>query len=239
MPAPAPARVPALAALPALVLVLTGCGGSGGEGAQAEEPTPQEVLTAAKTSFDEAASVRVELSTESTPESGNGVLGATGTLTQAPAFDGEVRVLLNSLSLTAPVISVDDEVFAQIALLGSGWTLIDPAEYGAPDPADFADPETGLSSLLTQLDGLEEGGQTRDGETILTTYTGTLPGSALAGIIPSAEESADYPTTVGIDDAGFATAVEVTGPFFADGTDVTYDLTFDDYGDEVPIEAPE
>lgn len=232
-------RARALALLPALALVggvLAGCGGE--EEVEADEPTPAEVMEQAKTNFDDAGSVRLDLATESSPESGTGVLGAEGVLTQAPAFDGEVRVLLNSLSATVPVISVDGDVHAQIPLV-PGWTVIDPEEYGAPDPAGFADPETGLSSLLTQIDGLEEGEQTRDGDTILTTYTGELPGAAVEGIIPSADAEATYPTVVGIDDDGFASAVRITGPFFGDGVEVRYDLTFSEYGAEVTVEAPE
>lgn len=217
-------------------LVLAGCGG--GDDAEPEQ-TPDEVMAEAKANFDEAGAVRIDLATDATPESGNGVLGAEGVLTDAPAFEGDVRILLNSLAATVPVVAVDGDVFAQIPLLGSGWTPIDPVEYGAPDPAGFADPETGLSSLLTQLDGLEEGQQTRDGESILTTYTGELPGSAVAGIIPSADPDATFPTVVGVDEDGFATSVRITGPFFGDGSEVRYDVDFSGYGDDATISAPE
>lgn len=232
-------RARPLALLPALALGATFLAGCGGDEAEAEDPTPAEVLAEAKTNFDEAASVRLTLATDATPESGNGVLGAEGVLTQDPAFDGEVRVLLNSLSATVPVISVGGDVYAQIPLVGTGWTVIDPLEYGAPDPAGFADPEQGLSSLLTQLEDVEEGEETRDGDTILTTYTGELPGAAVAEIIPSADADAPFPTTVGIDDDGFASTVQITGPFFGDATEVRYDLGFADYGVDVSVEAPE
>lgn len=223
--------------LPALALALSACGG-GDDETGGDEPTVEEVLAEAKTNFDDAASVRIALATESVPESGNGVLGATGVLTPAPAFDGEVKVILNSFTADVPIISVGGVVYAQLGLLGPGWNELDPSEYGAPDPADFADPEAGISSLLTQLQEPEEGEQTREGETILTTYTGELPGEAVKGIIPSADDSVTYPTTVGIDDDGFATSVEITGPFFADGGDVTYDLGFSDYDEDVTVEAP-
>ncbi len=126
----------------------------------------------AKKKFDDASSVHIELATDSTPSEGNGVLGANGDLTHDPAFEGEVKIILNGLTATVPVIAVDGKVYAKLALLGPGYRVIKPSEYGAPDPADFADPDQGLSSLLTQIDGLEKGKESRSGDQILTTYTG-------------------------------------------------------------------
>lgn len=222
-----------LAAALVPALLLAGCGGSEG----AEDKSPAEVMQTAKEHLDEASSVRIALSTTSVPTSGNGVLGANGDLTGAPAFDGEVKVLLSGLTATVPVTSVDGKVYAKLPL-ATRYAVIDPAEYGAPDPADFADPETGLSSLLTSLDGLAEGDETRSGEQILTTYTGTLPGESVKTIIPSAAADKSYETRVGVDEAGRVGTVRITGPFFADGADVTYDLTFDNYDQGVEITPP-
>ena len=116
--------------------------------------------------------------------------------------------------------------------------MIDPTEYGAPDPADFADPETGLSSLLTQLDDLKKQGESRSGDKILTTYTGTLPGKAVKEIIPSAAADQTYKTSVGVDEKGYARTVKITGTFFAGSDDVTYDVKFSDYDAGVKISAP-
>jgi len=76
--------------------------------------------------------------------------------------------------------------------------FVDPS--WEPDPADFADPEKGLSSLLTQIEDLEKGKETRSGDQILTTYSGTLPGAAVKEIIPSADAKGTYETEVGIDE---------------------------------------
>ena len=215
---------------------LAGCGG-GDDGAKADEPTPAEVMQSAKQELDDAASVRIALSTTATPAEGNGVLGASGVVTPAPAFEGDVKVLLNGLTATVPVTSVDGTVYAKLPLTTT-FAKIDPAEYGAPDPAAFGKPEGGLSSLLTDLEGLKEDGKTRDGEEVLTTYAGTLPGDVVKQIIPSAAAKADYPTKVGVDDDGRASTVRITGPFFADGADVTYDVDFSDYDREVTVAAP-
>ena len=113
-------------------------------------------MKAAKKNFDEAESVRIALSTASTPSSGNGVLGAEGVLTQAPAFQGDVKVVIGGLTATVPITAVGGKVYAKLPLQTKFW-VIDPSEYGAPDPTDFADPETGPLLPAHQDDGPEEG----------------------------------------------------------------------------------
>jgi lipoprotein LprG len=194
-------------------------------------------METAKTKFDDASSVQIDLSTDSTPSGGNGVLAATGALTQAPAFQGDVKVVLNGLTATVPITSVDNKVYAKLPLQ-TKYTVIDPTEYGAPNPAEFADPDTGMSSLLTQIDGLEKKGESRSGDEILTTYTGTLPGKAVKEIIPSAAADQTYKTSVGVDQKGYAKSVKITGTFFTGSDDVTYNLKLSDYGAGVKISAP-
>jgi lipoprotein LprG len=191
----------------------------------------------AKKKFDDASSVHINLSTTSTPSEGNGVLAATGDLTPAPAFEGDVKVVINGLTATVPITSVDGKVYAKLPLQ-TKYTVIDPAEYGAPDPSAFADPDTGMSSLLTQLDDLQKQGESRSGDQILTTYTGTLPGKAVKEIIPSASADQTYKTSVGVDDKGYARTVKITGTFFAGNDDVTYNLKLSDYDAGVKISAP-
>lgn len=217
------------------LLVLAGCGGSGDK-AKAE-PSPTEVMTTAKKNFDDASSVSIALSTTSTPTSGNGVLGATGDVTHPAAFEGDVKVVLSGLTATVPITSVGGKVYAKLPLQ-TKYSVIDPSEYGAPDPADFADPENGLSALLTQIDGLKKGKQTRSADQILTSYSGTLPGATVKNVIPSAAAKQTYKTVVGIDEKGYATTVKVTGTFFAGSDDVTYDVAFSGYDKGVKITAP-
>lgn len=215
------------------LLVLTGCGGSD----KPAEKKPSEVMASAKKQFDEASSVHIALSTTSTPSAGNGVLGATGDVTHAPAFAGDVKVVISGLTATVPVTAVDGKVFAKLPLQTKS-TPINPQEYGAPDPASFADPDAGLSSLLTKIQGLKKGAQKRSGDQILTSYSGSLPGAAVKAIIPSADAKADYATVVGIDDKERAVTVKITGTFFSGESDTTYDVKFSEYGKGVKITAP-
>jgi lipoprotein LprG len=216
-------------------MLLTGCGGDGA--AKKDAPSPTEVMEQAKKHFDDASSVHIALSTGSTPTSGNGVLAATGDVTQDPAFKGDVKVVISGLTATVPITSLGGKVYAKLPLQ-TKFSVIKPSEYGAPDPADFADTESGLSSLLTQIDGLEEKGRKRSADTILTTYTGTLKGATVKKIIPSAVADESYDTSVGVDEKGYATTVKVTGPFFSGSDDVTYDVKLDSYDKGVEITAP-
>jgi lipoprotein LprG len=228
--------LPLPALLVAISLALTGCGGSSSK-TEKKEATPSSVMASAKKKFDDASSVHIALSTKSTPSEGNGVLGATGDITHDPAFAGDVKVVLGGLTATVPITSVGGKVYAKLPLQ-TKYSVIKPDEYGAPDPADFADPDKGLSALLTELKSLKKGDRTRDGDEILTTYTGTLAGSAVKKIIPSADTGSTYDTKVGIDESGHATKVSITGPFFADSKDVTYSVTFSQYDKGVKIDAP-
>ena len=111
-------------------------------------------------------------------------------MTHDPAFKGDVKVLFQGFPAELPVTAVDGKVYAKLPF-SAKIAVIDPADYGVPDPADFADPENGLSSLLTEIKDLKKGKETRGGDQILTTYTGTLPGAAVKKIIPSADAAQD------------------------------------------------
>ena len=218
----------------AVLLPLAGCGGSG---ATTNGKSAHAVLALAKKKFDQTKSVHLTLSTDATPTKGDAVLGADGTLTHQPAFEGKVTVVLGGFNADVPVVAVDGKVLAKLPLTPK-YVAIDPAEYGSPDPADFADPDKGISGLLLRLDGAKKGGQKRVGNQVLTTYTGTLTGDLVKPIIPSAAASGSYRTSVGIDGDGRIITLQVSGDFFAHDGPVTYDLVFADYDKNVTITAP-
>ncbi|MCW2753636.1 MAG: hypothetical protein JWQ32_1047 [Marmoricola sp.] len=221
----------------ALAALLAGCGGSSGTAGASKPADITAVLTKAKNAFDMTSSVHLTMSTPSRPTSGDAVLGADGTLTHQPAFQGTVKVQISGFSADVPVVSVDGKVHAKLPLTPA-FATIDPGAYGAPDPAEFADPSKGISGLLLDLKGAKPTGQKRDGTVVVTTYTGTLSGALVKPIIPSASGSGTYTTVVGIGPGGVLTTLKVTGAFFAAAGDVTYDLAFDDYGKNVKITAP-
>jgi lipoprotein LprG len=95
-----------------------------------------------------------------------------------------------------------------------------------------------VSSWLTATEGLQEDGQTRDGEDVLTAVIGQLPGTVVQSLIPSADESADFAVEYRITDDDALRSAAITGPFYPDGADVTYDLEVEPSSEPVDIVLP-
>ncbi len=192
----------------------------------------------AKQTIDETAGLTITLSTDDLPDGVTGILSAEGVATHAPAFEGSITVPLLGNSLEVPVIAVDGEVYVVVPLT-SGYQTVDPGEYGAPDPAQLMSPEKGFSALLPATTDLDEGESVRGGEDnkeVLTEYTGSVPGSAVVNVIPSAE--GDFEVTYSVTSDGELREAVITGVFYADSDEMTYTLGFDDYGTEQDITAP-
>jgi lipoprotein LprG len=217
--------------LPVCLGVLVGCDDG------AKEQSPGSALSAAKKALDATHGVVIDLHTDKLPQGVDGVTDATGIGTHAPAFDGKLTVLVNNLSVKVPVISVDGTVWAQLPFTDK-FVDIDPGAYGAPDPADLMDPSGGISSWLTAATGVKPGDQSREGDTVVTTYSGTLPGSSVAAVIPSATKSAAFPVTFRIDDNHRLQGADISGPFYGGHGTVHYDVTLTAYGTSKTITPP-
>jgi lipoprotein LprG len=222
-----------IAPLVALLLVLAGCSG----GSDAPERSPEDVLAAAKKNLDATPGLRIGLATEKLPPSVNGLLSAQGVATHAPAFQGSIKVAASGITADAAVVAVDDVVYAKLPFT-SRFVKIDPADYGAPDPAALLKPEGGLSSLLTAATGVTAGKQVRDGKVVLSSFSGTVPGEDVASVIPSADAQAGFDATFTVDDQDRLAKAVLNGPFYPGADDVTYTITFDGYGLERDISAP-
>ena len=220
-----------------LTACLTAC--SGGDGADADAPTPEQALSEAKRTLDETTGLSIDLSTPGLPDGVQGISGASGTVTDAPAFDGTLEVVLSGTSFSVPVIAVDQTVWAQLPLT-TGWQDIDPGEYNAPDPAGLVTGATGFASLLPATTEVVEGDSVRGGdnnEEILTTYTGTVPGGAMRQVIPSTAGDT-FTATYEIADDGELREATFVGVFYPDSEEMTYTVSFEDYGTEREITAP-
>lgn len=218
----------------AAVLALSAC--SGGE-AQEPETTPEDVLAAAKKSLDGTEGVRISLATEELPKGVDGILSAKGVGTHAPAFEGDLEVAVGGFPASVPVVAVDGKVHAKLPFT-TKFVEVDPGAYAAPDPAGLMDPDSGLSSLLTEAEDVEEGEKTRSGKDVLAGYTATVPGDVVASIIPSASADTDFDATFTIDDEELLREAVLTGPFYPGADAVTYTITFDNYGTTADITAP-
>ncbi|HEY0949440.1 LppX_LprAFG lipoprotein [Nocardioides sp.] len=223
------------AVLTALPVAATGCSGDSDGGSAAD---PEEALATAKQHLDDTSGVTIALTTDDLPAGVTGVEKAEGVLTDAPAFDGKITVPLAGQAIEVPVIAVDGKVYAEVPFT-SGWQDIDPAEYGAPDPAQLMSADNGFSTVLSATTDLEKGKSVRGGEDnseVLTEYTGTVPGDVVANVIPSA--SGDFDATYTITDDGDLRSAELTGVFYEDSDPMTYTVTFEAYGTEKDITAP-
>lgn len=215
------------------LLALGGCASGSGEAHR----SPEEALSAAKTTLDKTSGVEVNLSTEKLPASVNGILTAEGVGTHDPAFKGNLKVATGGIAADVPVVAAQGKVFAKLPFT-TKFVEVDPSEYAAPDPAGLMEPQGGLSSLLTAAKDVEEGEQVRSGEDVLSSYTGTVPGSVVADIIPSASANASFDATFTVDDQDQLHKAVLTGPFYPKSGEVTYTITFDQYGTNANIALP-
>jgi len=211
---------------------LAACGGS-----DKAQGTPTKQLAAAKASFDAASSVHLTLTSSGVPASVNGVLGAEGTGTHAPAFKGTLSARISGFEAKVDVVAIDKLLFVKLPFT-SGFTQADPKTYNAPDPAQLFASQGGVSSLLTQTQNPVAGQQVRVGSDVLQTITGTLPGATVAKLLNIGDASKSFSVTYGITDPGNELrTVTMTGPFYA-GSTSTYTLTLDKYGAPVEISKP-
>lgn len=228
-----PHRLASAAAAAALLLSTTACSGSGGSGLPADE-----AISTAKKTLDDTSGLTLTLHTDDLPDGVTGIEDAQGVATHAPAFDGTITVNLSGQAFEVPVVAVDDKVYVQLPLT-PGWQDIDPAEYGAPDPAQLMNPDHGFSTLLAETTGVEKGDSVRGGQDnkeVLTEYSGTVSGDVVQNIIPTA--SGDFDVTYQITNDGELREAELTGVFYADSDSMSYTVTFEDYGTEKDITAP-
>lgn len=217
----------------AAALVLSGCTSD----ARENSDSPEEVLAAAKTTLDETSGVRVSLSTEKLPPTVDGILEADGVGTHDPAFEGDLKVASGGVTADVPVIAAQGKVFAKLPFT-TRYVEVDPAAYAAPDPAGLMEPEGGLSSLLTAAEEVEEGRQVRSGEDVLASYKGTVPGDAVASVIPSASADQAFEATFTVDEEDRLREAVLTGPFYPEADDVTYTITFEEYDTSADITLP-
>ena len=76
-----------------------------------------------------------------------------------------------------------------------------------------------------------------DNTEILTTYSGTVPGSAMKAIIPSSSGDS-FDVEWQVTDDGELREATLTGVFYPHAEEMTYTVDFADYGTEKDIAAP-
>jgi lipoprotein LprG len=234
------ARPPAVvlpAALLTALLAATGCTADDDGDADSADDLGSR-MEAARAVLDDAASIDLVLSTDALPDGIEGLVAADGTGNHDPAFEGTVTIVSGAFGdIDADVVAVDGDVYAELPFTG-GFAPIDPSDYGAPDPAALLASDGGVSEWLTSADDLSDGGESRDGDDVLTSIEGTLPGDVVDALIPSADGDAEFEVVFRLTDDDELRDASVAGPFYPGGEDVTYELVVEPSDDDVEITAP-
>jgi lipoprotein LprG len=231
-------RRAAVAAAVVLTVALgsTACTGEE-EQAEAKGQTPAELLTSARTKLETSPSVSFTLESQGLPGEAVGISGANGTgRFTPPSFKGTLNASINGVTGAVDVIAVDRAVWMKF--FTPGYNPIDPADYGAPNPARLFDTKTGVTSLVDRTQGLQKDATVRDGADVLATVKGTLPGSAVADLLVVGDRAGTFDVTYGITDrTGELRRVVLTGPFYQGATS-TYTLRLKRLDQPVEITRP-
>jgi lipoprotein LprG len=226
-------RALGLPVLMVATLALTGCGGSG-----SAHVDPATALSTAEQQLASTSGVSLTLTTNDLPSGVEGVKGANGTVTDAPAFDGTLTVVISAGTFQVPVKSVAGKVYAKIPLT-PGFAEVNPADYGAPDPGQLINADKGIPAILAATTGATAGDQIRggtDNKEVLSTVSGTVPDTAVSNLIPGA--SGDFKATYAFADNGELRQASLTGTFYGGKPSMTYKLVLTDYGTSTDIAAP-
>jgi lipoprotein LprG len=227
----------ALAVAGLALAVPLGLAGCSAEEAAAERP-PAERLAAAKTSFDGAKSVALDLSSRGVPSVENGVTAAKGDgiiSASEPKFQGTITGTVSGVAGTIDAIAIGDTAY--LKLFTPTYEKTDLETLNAPNPATFFDPAVGISSLLPQTGDPKNGGKTRAGREVLSKIDGTLPGKRVDELFHLGDGTGTYTVSYGLTDADQLRSATLKGPFFPDA-DATYLLTLTNYGAPVAITRP-
>ena len=220
----------------ALVLVagpaLAACSGGG-----SDESAP-DLLARAKKTLDSASSAHFVLDSRNAPKTGTALVGGEGDIARPASFEGTLKVLAAGTTVDLKVVSVGGTVYAQLPFT-SGFSVVDPAQFGFGDPGALLDPEAGISQLLAKAESAKLGDERRVGGEVVREVTAQLPGDLVEQILTSKDPSQPVDARFSIaTKSGELRRAQLTGPFFTAGDDATFILDLSDFGADVQISAP-
>ena len=227
-------RLPALIAAAGLVAVLAGCSGE----AEAPQVPPTEQLAAAKTAFDAAKTVSLTLTSRDVPPRENGVTAAKGVGVidaTEPKFQGTITGTVEGIAATIDAIAIGDTAY--LKLFTPQYEETDLTTLNAPNPAQFFNPATGISSLLPKTTDAKAAGQTRSGQDVLDRIDGTLDGALVEDLLHLGDGTGTFTASYGLTESNELRTATLKGPFFP-GVEATYLLTMTDYGAPATITRP-
>ncbi|GMA21129.1 LppX_LprAFG lipoprotein [Arsenicicoccus piscis] len=227
-----------LVSLPLSVLLLAACSGGVGDPSPSTSEDPTVALGKTRDAFVAAKSVHLALTSEGIPTTANGVSGATGTGVidkVTPKFAGTVTGRVQGTSATIDVIAIGRDTW--LKLFTPTFEKADLAKLGAPNPATFFNPDTGIAYLFAGTTGVKQGEQVRDGQDVLDVYTATVPGGQVRNLLRVGDATKTYQATFGVAPEHELRTVSLTGELYP-GTTSTYTLRLADYGQPASITAP-
>ena len=202
------------------------------------EESASDLLERARTTLEEAPTAHFVLDSEGAPGRGAVLLGGEGDISRPASFAGTLRVSALGSKVEVQVVSVDTVVYAQLPF-ATGYSVVDPAQFGVGDPGALLDPDTGISQLLSGAEDAQlEEDKRVDGE-VVREVAATLPGDLVEQVLASQDPSQPVDARMSIAaESGELRRVELTGPFFSADSDATYTLELSDFGADVEITAP-
>ncbi|MBJ7594606.1 MAG: LppX_LprAFG lipoprotein [Candidatus Dormibacteraeota bacterium] len=216
-----------------VLTMLAGCGSSTNATLD-----PAQLLRDAKQSIDSASALHFTLTSQGAVGNGTLITGGQGDARRPDSFTGSLSVVAAGFPVTVNVVSTGGVFYAQTPLTPR-YERTDPSAYGFGDPAQFLDPNHGLSSLLTSCSGAtNKSADLLNGEQ-LDEVGCSIPGALVAKLLTSADPSQAVQATVGVD-AGThqLRRVSLVGPFFDKAHASTFTVVLDKFGENVTITPP-
>ena len=215
-------------------LTVAGCSGAG----VSEDAPPAERLEDARAAMDNAGSMTLELTSREVPPRETGVTAAQGdgvVSETEPKFRGTITGSIEGTTGNIEVVASGTTTWMKF--FTPDFEETDLSTIGAPNPAQFFNPGGGLSSMLTATEDPVAGSDAREGEEVLGTVSGSLPGAIVSDLLHLGDGTGSYDVTYGLTENDQLRTARLTGPFFP-GTTSTYVLVLRDYGSPVEITRP-
>lgn len=199
---------------------------------------PTSLLKTTKSVLDSTSSFHFVLTSADVTGSGSELTGGSGDMKRPDSMSGTLQVSIFGLALNVPVVSVGGTFSVKLPT-GLGFSTANPADYGFADPAQLIDPNHGLSSLLLKCQSPQVESDDRYHGEALHEIGCSLPGTAVAALLTSADTSKSVAATFGIDTSNHQLRrVELTGPFIIKSSDATYTVVLTNYGENVSVTPP-
>jgi hypothetical protein len=183
--------------------------------------------------FSATSAVHFALIGSDLPTKGNVLVAAEGDAARPDRLEAAATRRSDGTQLTTDVIAVGDRAWVQIPLIGT-WVESDDTRL---DARMLWDDDTGVSALVRGVKPDTSSPATpTSGRRVVD---GTLPGTAVGGLIPGADSTGTVAVQVTIDTGVAAARVSsIRLMVDLDGSRSTYLLTLSDYGKTVVIEQP-